>query len=305
MALPRKRVLIPGGAGFIGSHVTELFAEKGADVLVADNLSFGTREIVDDRASFVEVDITTDRFTDVVERFDPNVVVNLAAIHFIPYCNEHPEEAFDTNVMGCRNLLEALRDLTDLETVLFASSAAVYPPRDEPHSEGSAVGPMDVYGRSKLVGEDLCRLFHQDTAVTTAALRLFNVFGPNETNDHLIPAILEQLDGDTPVIELGNLDPARDFVHVRDVARAFYQVATTLDGGFERYNVGTGIEHSVRDVAETMIDESGYVATVEQASDRVRESDRPHLRADVSKIESEIGWEPSIMFADGIAELVE
>jgi UDP-glucose 4-epimerase len=304
MNLSQRRVLIPGGAGFIGSHVTELFAENQAEVLVADDLSFGKKELVDDRADFVKVDVTTEQFSEVVQRFDPNIIVNLAAIHFIPYCNEHPEEAFNVNVMGCRNVIQSSLELTDLEMLLFASSAAVYPPRKGPNSEQSTANPTDIYGRSKLIGEDLCRLFHQDTGVTTAALRLFNVYGPNETNDHLIPAILEQLDGETPTVELGNLTPARDFVHVRDVARACHRVATTLDEGFERYNVGTGVEHSVKEVAETIIDASDYEATVEQASDRVRESDRPHLQADVSKIKSEIGWEPTISFEDGIADLV-
>jgi UDP-glucose 4-epimerase len=187
---------------------------------------------------------------------------------------------------------------------LFASSAAVYPPRKGPNSEQSKASPTDIYGRSKLIGEDLCRLLHQDTGVTTAALRLFNVYGPNETNKHLIPAVLEQLDGENSTVELGNLTPARDFIHVRDVAQAFLQVATALDEGFERYNVGTGVEYSVKEVAETIIDTSNHEATVEQASDRVRESDRPHLQADISKIESEIGWKPAISFEDGIADLM-
>lgn len=304
MDLSKRKVLIPGGAGFIGSHVTRLFAENQAEVLVADDLSFGKEEYVDDRAEFVEVDITTERFSEVVRRFDPNIVVNLAAIHFIPYCNEHPEEAFNVNVMGCRNVIRSSLELTDLEALLFASSAAVYPPRTGPNSEQSEANPTDIYGRSKLIGEDLCRLFQRDTGVTTAALRLFNVYGPNETNDHLIPAILDQLDRETPTVELGNLTPARDFVHVRDVAQAFLRVATTLDKGFERYNVGTGVEHTVEEVAKTIIDASDYDATVAQASDRVRESDRPHLQADISKIESEIGWTPTISFEDGIGNLV-
>lgn len=306
MSRSPNRVLITGGAGFIGSWVSKLFTEQEeSDVLIADDLSFGNQSLVADDAEFVEVDITSDELHDVVQSYDPTSVIHLAAIHFIPYCNEKPEEAFNVNVMGARNLVNSLSELDNLESFVFASSAAVYPPRDGPNTEDSELGPTDIYGRSKLVGEDLCRLFHQDSNVATAALRLFNVFGPNETNEHLIPAILEQLEGHSPTIELGNLKPARDFVHVRDVARAFYDVSTAHEAGFESYNVGTGTEYTVEEVAEAIIEASSYDASVQQASDRVRESDRPHLQADISKIQSEIGWSPSITFSEGVAELVD
>jgi UDP-glucose 4-epimerase len=191
--------------------------------------------------------------------------------------------------------------------VVFGSTAAVYPPSDEAHHEAGPTGPIDVYGRTKLVGEDLTRLFHEETGVDAVSARLFNVYGPNETNDHLIPAVLEQVADGTREVDLGNLAPRRDFVDVGDVARALQTLATSeaFDAGYRAYNVGTGEAHSVREVVEHVSAALGEEITVARDDDRVRESDRPHLEADVSRIERELGWAPERSFTEGLERLLE
>jgi UDP-glucose 4-epimerase len=305
MNLEGRHVLVTGGAGFIGSHYTRELLDRGATVDVVDNYFAGEPALVPEGADAHELDIRSDAFGEFVRDLDPDVIAHLAAIHYIPYCNENPEEAFEVNVVGTRNLLEAARDCTDLDRVVFASSAAVYPPRDAANAESSELGPMDIYGRSKLVGEDLLRLFHEDTGVPASAARLFNVYGPDETNMHLIPAILDQIRDGSRAVELGNLSPARDFVYVEDVADALAELAAADRDGVRAYNVGTGEEHTVRDVAERVGDALGDDIDVEQAQDRVRESDRPHLRADVSRIERELGWTPQTSFVEGLGTLLE
>lgn len=299
-----RRVVVTGGAGFIGSAVTNRFLDCGDDVLVIDNEFTGQRDLVPADAEYEKLDLVTDDIAPVLHGFDPDVLVHLAAIHYIPYCNKNPEEAFDVNCMATRRLFDAARTL-DLERVVFASSAAVYPPRSEPNSEDSTLGPMDIYGKTKLLGEDLLNLFTQETGIPAAAARLFNVYGPNETNIHLIPAVLEQVAEEEEAIELGNLTPCRDFVHVEDVARAIPMLVENHDEGFEAYNIGTGEEHSVRTVADFFIEASNKDLRIEQDEDRVRESDRPHLLADIKKIRTEIGWEPTIEFQDGAKDLFE
>jgi UDP-glucose 4-epimerase len=135
-------------------------------------------------------------------------------------------------------------------------------------------------------------------------MRLFNVYGNRETNMHLIPAVLEQVEQEETSIELGNMTPKRDFIHVTDVARAFTTALKSFDDGFDSFNVGTGVEHSVRDVAEMIIDASRKNLSIEQDQERVRESDRPFLQADISKIQSDMGWQPEVTFEDGITRLV-
>lgn len=298
-------VLVTGGAGFIGSHVSARLVERGADVVIVDDLFVGRRDHVPEAATFHELDVRSDAFAEAVREIAPDGIVHLAAYHYIPHCNEDPEGAFEVNVMGTRNLLEAAEDVPTLEGVVFASTAAVYPPRDEPHAETDPTGPMDVYGRTKLVGEDLTERFYRRTNVNAAAARLFNVYGTNETNEHLIPAILDQLRDGSRDVELGNLSPARDFVHVSDVARALLALLEEFDDGYRAFNVGTGTEHTVREVVEHTAEALGEPIDLGQASDRVRESDRPHLRPDVSRIEREIGWTPRVAFTEGLRDLLE
>lgn len=300
------RVLVTGGTGFIGSYVTRRLLDDGADVHALDNGFTGSEDLVPDAVTVHDADVRdADATADVVTNVDPDVIIHLAAIHFIPYCNENPEEAFDVNTLGTRHILDAARELDSLERVVNTSTAAVYEPAPGPHREDEGINPMDIYGRTKLVAEDEARLFNVDTGVPTVSARLFNVYGTRETNSHLIPAILEQIVDGSRTIELGNLKPARDFIHASDVADALVTLATEFDGDHPAYNVGTGTEHTVREVVEAISAALGEEITIEQDEERVRESDRPHLEPDVSRLEEEFGWSASLTLEEGIDRLLQ
>jgi UDP-glucose 4-epimerase len=305
MNLDGSTVLVTGGAGFIGSHLTEALAARGASLVVVDDLFAGRREHVPAGATLYEQDVRSAAFAETVREVAPDAVVHLAALHHIPYCNANPEEAFEVNTMGTRTLLEAASDVDDLQQVVFASTAAVYAPGEGPHEETERPGPIDIYGRTKLVGEDLTELFHRRTGVPATSARLFNVYGTNETNEHLIPAILDQLRDGSREIELGNLAPGRDFVHASDVASALVALLTEFDGGYRAYNVGTGTEHTVREVVDHTAEALGEPIDVSQATERVRESDRPHLRPSTERMEREIGWSAQVSFVEGLRALLE
>ncbi|MFB6235798.1 MAG: NAD-dependent epimerase/dehydratase family protein [Halopenitus sp.] len=306
MSLEGRTVLVTGGIGFVGSYVTRDLLDSGADVHALDNGFTGSPQLVPDTVTVHDVDIRdVNRVKETVSKVNPSVIIHLAAIHFIPYCNENPEEAFDVNVLGTRNVVEAARKLDCLERFVNTSTAAVYEPASDPHVEDEGIGPTDIYGRTKLVAEDEARLFSMDTGVPTASARLFNTYGTRETNSHLIPAILDQIENGSRTVELGNLSPARDFIHASDVASVLVTLAREFNGNYRAYNVGTGTEHTVREVVEAMSEVLNEGVTIEQDQERVRESDRPHLQADITRLKDEFDWRPEYSLRDGLDNLLD
>ena len=300
------KIIVTGGAGFIGSAVIKHLHEE-YEIHVIDDLSFGTRAFVDvvpdDR--FYKVDIRDKaRIEELVVAINPTWIIHLAAIHFIPYCNANPYLASDINISGTMNVLDAAKKVTDLKKVFFASTAAVYPIYDEAVTENHSTGPLDIYGLTKLVGERLLNEFHLSTGIPTVVCRFFNAFGPNETNPHLIPEIQEQINEGKRTIKLGNLEPKRDFIHTYDMARAVELLMKSEQQGIETFNLGRGIEYSVREIVEAFQRQLGQDVTIEVDPTKVRKTDRMHLLADVSKLKSFTGWEPEWGIDEGIKTLI-
>jgi UDP-glucose 4-epimerase len=302
-----KKVIITGGAGFIGSAVSAALQTCGHDIYAIDNLSFGKRELlaIPDR-HFFEVDIL-DRaeLSRVISQIEPDWMIHLAAIHFIPYCNQHPVVAAQVNIQGTMNVLDAAKNVRNLEKVFFASTAAVYPIYDEAISETHPPAPTDIYGLSKLAGEHLMNEFHLQTNIPTIVCRFFNAFGPNETNAHVIPEIQRQINTGSRTIELGNLDPKRDFIHTSDMASAIVKLLATFDRGIEIFNLGRGIEYSVKELVTAFEQELGEEIAIKVDPARVRKVERMHLLADISKLKKTIDWEPKISLSQGISTLIE
>lgn len=299
------KTLVTGGAGFIGSAVIDKLQREGHEIFVVDNLSFGKRafiDVPDDR--FFENDILDlHAMEKIFNDIRPQIVIHLAAIHFIPYCNQHPYESSDINIRGTMHVLDCCRRF-GVRQVFFASTAAVYPIYDEAVSETHATGPLDIYGLSKLTGEHLCNEFHLRTNVPTIVCRFFNAFGPNETNPHLIPEIQNQINSGQRKIQLGNLTPKRDFIHTSDMANAVHTLLNRVHHGIDTFNLGRGIEYSVTEIVDSFSRELGEKIDIEVDQARVRKVERMHLLADVSKLRS-IGWEPLIGIDEGIRTLIE
>ena len=300
------KTLITGGAGFIGSAVVPALSKEGHEIYVLDNLSFGHRDFIEVPDShFFLADIRdTQKVREIVTSLQPEVVVHLAAIHFIPYCNEHPFEAADTNIRGTMNVLNACKSLPSLKKVFVASTAAVYPISDEAVGEDHEVHPLDIYGLSKLTCEYLCKEFYQESGVDTIVCRFFNAFGPNETNPHLIPEIEKQLREGARTIQLGNLTPKRDFIHTYDMAAAVKKLLQLKNTGYDTFNLGRGIEYSVVEIVEAFSRQLKEEIHIEVDPARVRKVERQHLLADVSKLKEVAGWEPAWSIDDGIRDLV-
>jgi len=301
------KILITGGAGFIGSAIVPALQKEGYEIFVYDNLSFGNRKFIDVADSnFINADIRdANKINQVLTFLKPETVIHLAAIHFIPYCNQHPFEAADVNIRGTMNVLNACKNNPALKKVFFASTAAVYPISDVAVNEEHELLPLDIYGISKLTGEHLCKEFYLDTAIDTIVCRFFNAFGPNETNPHLIPEVEKQLRMGLRTIKLGNLTPKRDFIHTYDMAAAVKQLLNVKNTGYDTFNLGRGIEYSVIEIVEAFEKQLHQKITIEVDPARVRKVEREHLLADVSKLKRITGWKPLWGIDEGIKNLVE
>ncbi len=300
-----KKILVTGGAGFIGSTLVKVLQQSQYEVFVIDNLSFGQRHFIsipDDH--FFEVDIlNAAALKELIQAINPDGVIHLAAIHFIPYCNQHPFEAANINIQGTWNVLEAIKN-TQTQKVVFASTAAIYPISNHPLHEDIPASPTDIYGLSKFTGEHLMHRFHLETSLPIIVCRFFNAIGPNETNPHLFPTILEQIKAGIRTIQLGNLTPKRDYIHVQDVAEVVNKLMNQWDKGYGVFNVGSGQEYSVIEIVEAFEEALGEKILVETDVTKVRHVDRMHLVADITKLKNTLNWTPSFNIRDAIKELL-
>jgi UDP-glucose 4-epimerase len=300
-----QRVLVTGGAGFIGSHVVDELAARGDDVHVIDNFFNGRRE----HLSLPESNIHEGDLRDpawlwaTIATIAPQRVFHLAAIHFIPYCNDHPTEAVMINIQGTQNLLDALAG-TPVERLFFASTAAVYPPKEGEHVESDPIDPMDIYGATKAAGEALVRGWGAGSGKAVAVGRLFNAVGHRETNPHLLPDIMDQLNAGIRTLHLGNLDPRRDFIDARDMARAILAASDHVAAGSDVFNIGANRQYSVVDVVEMFGKALGEKIEIVQDPARVRKVERPSLLAGIGKLSGATGWKPAIDLQQTLNELV-
>lgn len=306
MPLKNQNILVTGGAGFVGSWlVRELLEQTSGRLVVLDNLFNGQRSLLpaSDRLNLVQLDLRRAEEVDqLLAQVKPAWVFHLAALHFIPYCNAHPSETMAVNVVGTQNLLESCRKY-EPERLVAISSAAVYPISDQAHQEDDLPGPTDIYGLTKWINEKQLAQFATKVKTKCAAARLFNVYGPHETNPHVIPEILRQMREGREFISLGNVKPKRDYIFVTDVAKGLVAMAMRNESNFQVYNLGTGQEYSVEEIIEQLVELSEQPLRIEVAADRVRQGDRMHLLCDRRRITSQLGWRPLHTIESGLAEL--
>jgi UDP-glucose 4-epimerase len=303
------RILVTGGCGFVGAPVVRHLVTRGDRVIVYDDLSRGGIDALDPVRADVRVlegdvrDSATLQQALVHERIE--VIVHLAAMHFIPSCNVDPEQCLSTNVLGTQAALDSVTACPTIRGFVLASTAAVYEPSPAPHRESGRLSPTDVYGNSKLAAEQLVSSFQRRTGMPTGTARLFNVYGPGETNPHLVPTIITQARRGS-VLALGDLSTGRDYVFTEDVATAFGAfVEAVSEGRSELCNIGTGRRRTGDEVVGAIAAELGLDVKVERSASRMRSSDRPVLCADITRARERLGWVPTTTFAEGLRAAID
>ena len=315
MSVSDSTCLVIGGAGFIGSHVVSALLEEGVDqVRIYDNLARGdlaylASSLKDDRCSFYENggDVRDlDLLNDAMQGVD--CVVHLAAMWLL-HCKDFPRTAFHVNIEGTFNVLEACVN-NKVSRLVYSSSASVYGDASEvPMTESHPFNNRNFYGSTKIAGEAMCRAFYDRYGLDYVGLRYMNVYGPHQDQTAaytgVIPIMLNKIDANEAPVINGDGSQAYDFIDVRDVARSNV-LALKSEATDEFYNVGTGVQTSIRELCDTILDlkESDLEVTYEPYSqDDARRMVRNRIGCP-EKAKRELGFEYEIELGKGLQDLI-
>jgi NAD dependent epimerase/dehydratase len=313
MDLEKKRVLVTGAEGFIGSHLTERLVDEGclvrAFILYNSFNSWGWIDTFN-REKKQKIEIFSG---DVRDQYGvrkaaegADVIFHLAALVSIPFSYHSPDCFVDTNVRGTLNVLQAARTL-GIEKVLVTSTSEVYGtacyvPIDEAHP----LQGQSPYSASKIGADKIAESFFRSFDLPVSVVRPFNTYGPRQSARAVIPNIITQLLSGTKEIRLGDLSPTRDFLYVKDTVDAFTEIAKCDYAAGETINIATGSEVSIKDLADTLIKLIDPAAKVVQEKERFRpeKSEVRRLLGSNEKIRSLTGWNPRYTLKQGLAETI-
>ena len=302
-----KRILVTGGAGYIGSHTVRLLLDQGHEVTVVDNLSKGYRHNVPANILYKVNVGDTQALQELMRQVRCQAVIHFAAFISVGESMHEPERYFANNVAGSLSLLTAMVE-TGVKHMVFSSTAAVYgDPPSSPIPETSPIQPVNPYGESKVMVETMLRWFDRIHGLHAVCLRYFNACGADpagrlgeehEPETHLIPLLLRAVITGRPVTVFGNdyHTPdgtcVRDYIHVNDLAQAHILALDYLLGGgvSDQFNVGTGAGHTVMAMIRAVEEVTGR--KVPYVVGPRREGDPPGLVAASGKLREKLGWEP-------------
>ena len=307
------KILVIGGAGYIGSICAEVLLDQKHEVAILDNLSEGHRRAVDSRAEFIEGDLADREATvDTLVRLRPEAVMHFAANALVGESMQNPSKYFRNNIASGLNLLDAMI-AAEVRRLVFSSTCATFgPPERVPIDEETPQRPINPYGESKLAFEKILRWYDAIHGLRFVSLRYFNAAGASEKfgedhrcETHLIPNVLKVALGEKKHVEIFGTDYEtpdgtciRDYIHIIDLAHAHILALDAPTSAF--YNLGTGGGSSVREVIESC--RKITVQPIPVLEKPRRPGDPPRLIASSEKIKRELGWRPQFQTLDAIVE---
>jgi UDP-glucose 4-epimerase len=305
--LSGARVLVTGGAGFIGSHLTDRLLESGAYVTVYDNFDdfYGGKEVNLANASgnprfrLIEGDVLDiESLARAIDGMD--VVFHEAAQAGVAYSVEHPSKTNDVNVNGTLNVLSLARQFGVKRLVNASSSSIFGEPRYLPIDEKHPTNPTSTYGVSKLAAEQYASVFSRVYGTYVVSLRYFSVYGPRGRPDQVIRRFAKSISQGKPPVIQGDGSHSRDFTYVSDVVAATIKAAESEGLGGEVFNIGFGSRTSIGELAEKMIDLMGLSGKMVPRRVKGDAADFPHTRADNEKAKRLLKWEPKVALDQGL-----
>lgn len=297
------RIMVTGGAGFIGSHIVDHYLALGHDVIVVDNLATGHLENVPGQARFHEIDVRSGQFADLIRAERPDVINHHAAQTMVGVSVQRPAYDAEVNVLGIVNLLEAAKE-AGVRKVIFASSGGtVYGTCERlPIREEEPLAPQSPYGITKMASEFYLRYYAANFGLRYTALRYANVFGPRDTtsSEHVITVFANRMLRQQPVVIHWDGEQAKDYVYVDDVVQA--NVLALDRGDDHAYNIGSGRPVSVNAIYRLLMDVTGVQVPAEHGPKRL--GDVRLFYFDCSAAARDLGWSPRVPFEEGVAATV-
>jgi len=298
------KILVTGGAGFIGSNVVDRLLLEGHEVVVVDNLSTGKRKNLNRKAKFAKLDIQSSRLERVFRNERPSLVMHLAAQMDVRRSVEDPIFDAQVNILGTLNLLAQAFKYGSRKIVFSSSGGAIYGEQDVfPAPEGHPTNPLSPYGISKLTGEHYLSYYQRVSGIQFVSVRYANVYGPRQDpeGEAGVVAIFIQkmLNGEQPVIN-GNGRQTRDFIFVDDVVEANLMVMGQEVQGV--YNVGTGVETTVNELFGTL--KELMTSECQDMHGPAKKGEQNRSVIDSTKLRQELGWEPKTSLKEGLRRTV-
>lgn len=299
------KILVTGGAGFIGSHVVDAYIDAGHQVAVLDNLSTGQSEFVNPKAEFFEADITDEpSVSQIISQFRPEIINHHAAHIQVGNSVKNPQFDAQNNIEGLLNIMQTAKE-TGLRKVIMASTGgAMYGNQATPFREDMPAGPLSPYGVSKRAGELYLNYYHQIFGIEYVVLRYANVYGPrqNPHGESGVVAIFSELisQGKQPTIN-GDGTNTRDYVFVSDVVKANVLALDNLFVGI--LNIGTTTETNANQVFHKVVSKFEVDMPEQHGPERLGEQKVSSL--DFTKAKEVLGWEPKVSFDEGVEIVVD
>ena len=281
----KQPILVTGCKGYIGQYLIGHLTELGGEVVGV------SRE---------DCDITnTSALAEIIEGIRPSTIYHLAGITGVEDSWQNPSEFYRVNVLGVQSVLESCR--RSGARMVFVSAYLYDAKATHPVDEGSPIAPMNPYAHTKWLGEKICEFFYQHYGVGCIILRPFNVYGGRQSNDFLIPRLIEQVISDSRTILVKDYAPVRDYLYINDLVSALVEILK-YEVDFGVFNVGTGVGHSVKEVGE-LIQKIWGTQKNFVSLDSPRQNEISVSIANIDKINKELGWQPVYSLEAGLKEM--
>lgn len=300
------KILVTGGAGFIGSNLVAALIDAGHEVAVVDNLSTGFKENINKKAKFFEVDICDrENLESVFEKEKPEIIFHLAAQISVRDSFKDPVGDIKNNLIGTVNLLLLAEKYEIKKIIMSSTGGAIYgDDAERPTPETAKGNPVSPYGMNKLSAEKYLEFFAFRSQIKTTVLRYANVYGPRQNPEGeagVVAILASAMLRNGPIQIYGSGEQTRDFVFVSDVVEANLKALhSTVEGTF---NIGTGTESSINEVAEKMIEISLSKSILEHTI--AKPGEQMHSSLDCKKARLELGWQPAVSLEDGLRKTIE